>query len=353
MNIGTTTRYRYNLDVRAVNNYYPFGMLMPDMSWQTSGYRYGFGSHENDNDVKGEGNHSSFGDFGYDPRVGRRLMIEPMISQFPSLSPYVAYADNPVVFTDPDGLDWILFNGKFVIIYGGNPGDRTTPLKIYKGTSGAITVEKSDGELIYKNYQNSANVGLKNLGPVPPGKFNINLKPSPFRYVEIGWENNKPYTKPNIGLQIINWNENINYHGWGLWRARLEPIKGSYMYDRNYFYMHDSYKGYSSGCIETETDLYYDLVNYWYNGYKSIEVWIEYENNTSTYGNTKMNPRPWQVRVNSEGLPEPAKDAFPDKNKLPDNNNATPTDSPPTPNNNSNSGSSSPDGVPQEEYPQQ
>jgi len=35
---------------------------MPDMSWQTSGYRYGFGSHENDNDVKGEGNHSSFGD---------------------------------------------------------------------------------------------------------------------------------------------------------------------------------------------------------------------------------------------------------------------------------------------------
>ncbi len=53
---------RFILNVRAVNNYYPFGMLMPDMSWQSSGYRYGFGGHEMDNDVKGTGNHSSFGD---------------------------------------------------------------------------------------------------------------------------------------------------------------------------------------------------------------------------------------------------------------------------------------------------
>lgn len=52
VNIGSIGRSRYKLDVRAVNNYYPFGMLMPDMSWQTSGYRYGFGGHENDNDVK-------------------------------------------------------------------------------------------------------------------------------------------------------------------------------------------------------------------------------------------------------------------------------------------------------------
>jgi hypothetical protein len=58
-----------------------------------------------DNDVKGTGNHSSFGDYGYDPRVGRRWMLEPMIAKYPSLSPYVAYADNPVLFKDPDGLD--------------------------------------------------------------------------------------------------------------------------------------------------------------------------------------------------------------------------------------------------------
>src|SRR5215204_5109147 len=35
-------------------------------------YRYGFNGHEQDNEVKGEGNHYSFGDYGYDPRLGRR-----------------------------------------------------------------------------------------------------------------------------------------------------------------------------------------------------------------------------------------------------------------------------------------
>ncbi len=99
----------YKLDVRAVNNYYPFGMLMPDMSWQSSGYRYGFGGHEMDNDVKGTGNHSSFGDYGYDVRTVRRYMLEPMISKYPSLSPYVAYADNPVLFKDPDGREIFLY----------------------------------------------------------------------------------------------------------------------------------------------------------------------------------------------------------------------------------------------------
>jgi hypothetical protein len=43
VNFGAVGRHRYNIDVRAVNNYYPFGMLMPDMYWQSSGYRYGFG----------------------------------------------------------------------------------------------------------------------------------------------------------------------------------------------------------------------------------------------------------------------------------------------------------------------
>ena len=52
VNIGSIGRSRYKLDVRAVNNYYPFGMLMPDMSWQINSNSYGFSGHENDNDVK-------------------------------------------------------------------------------------------------------------------------------------------------------------------------------------------------------------------------------------------------------------------------------------------------------------
>jgi hypothetical protein len=32
-------------------------------------------------------------------------MLEPMIAKFPSLSPYVAYADNPIYLTDPSGQE--------------------------------------------------------------------------------------------------------------------------------------------------------------------------------------------------------------------------------------------------------
>jgi hypothetical protein len=68
-----------------------------------------------DNDVKGTGNHSSFGDYGYDPRIVRRYMLEPMIDEFPSFSPYVAYGNNPIIFIDPDGRE-IYFLGQHPLL---------------------------------------------------------------------------------------------------------------------------------------------------------------------------------------------------------------------------------------------
>ena len=43
----------FGLDVRAVNNYYPFGMLQPGRYWQSGDYRYGFNGMEKDDEVKG------------------------------------------------------------------------------------------------------------------------------------------------------------------------------------------------------------------------------------------------------------------------------------------------------------
>jgi hypothetical protein len=66
-------------------------------------YRYGFGSHEKDDEVKGEGNHYSFGDYGYDPRLVRRWQIDPLANAYPWQSPYSAFNNNPIFFTDPTG----------------------------------------------------------------------------------------------------------------------------------------------------------------------------------------------------------------------------------------------------------
>ena len=40
----------------------------------------------------------------YDSRLGRRWNVDPATFYFPSISPYVSFADNPIYFSDPLGL---------------------------------------------------------------------------------------------------------------------------------------------------------------------------------------------------------------------------------------------------------
>jgi len=46
----------------------------------------------------------------YDPALGMFRQVDPLWYKYPSLSPYVYAGDNPVVFIDPDGLDWYDLN---------------------------------------------------------------------------------------------------------------------------------------------------------------------------------------------------------------------------------------------------
>jgi RHS repeat-associated protein len=66
-------------------------------------YRYGFGGHEKDDEIKGSGNHLSFGDYGYDPRTGKRWTVDVKASKMPGWSPYAYALDNPISISDPDG----------------------------------------------------------------------------------------------------------------------------------------------------------------------------------------------------------------------------------------------------------
>ena len=52
-------------------------MTMPGRNANPGSYRYGFGSHEKDDEIKGNGNHISFNDYGLDVRLGRRFCLDP------------------------------------------------------------------------------------------------------------------------------------------------------------------------------------------------------------------------------------------------------------------------------------
>jgi RHS repeat-associated protein len=58
---------------------------------------------EKDDEVKGQGNSYDFGARIYDPRVGRFLSLDPLIKDFPNLSPYAYAANNPTLYVDEDG----------------------------------------------------------------------------------------------------------------------------------------------------------------------------------------------------------------------------------------------------------
>lgn len=75
-------------------------------------YRYAFQGQEVDNEIKGEGNSVNFKYRMQDPRLGRFFAVDPLASSFPHMSPYAAFNNNPIFWTDPTGMapappDWV------------------------------------------------------------------------------------------------------------------------------------------------------------------------------------------------------------------------------------------------------
>jgi RHS repeat-associated protein len=88
-------------NILAINSYYPYGMLIKSLSQNSETYRWGFQGHEQDNEIKGAGNHLRFGDYGYDTRLGRRWNLDP-VDQV-GISNYAVFKNNPIINVDPDG----------------------------------------------------------------------------------------------------------------------------------------------------------------------------------------------------------------------------------------------------------
>ena len=82
-----------------------FGSAIGSRAFASGEYRFGFNNFENDNEVIGVGNYISFGDYGYDPRTGRRFNQDPLFKKYPSESNYIFVSNNPTVYRDLKGKD--------------------------------------------------------------------------------------------------------------------------------------------------------------------------------------------------------------------------------------------------------
>jgi RHS repeat-associated protein len=75
----------------------------PVCSAWDKGYRYGFNSMEKDNEINVNGGSYDFGARIYDSRLGRWLSLDPLMEDYPDLSPYNFCANNPILLIDIDG----------------------------------------------------------------------------------------------------------------------------------------------------------------------------------------------------------------------------------------------------------
>ncbi len=119
-------------------------MIQPGRNFNSSEYRFGFQGQEKDDEISGVGNSYTAQFWQYDPRLGRRWNIDPVIKEWESS--YACFANNPILFVDPFGLDTV-----WVFDQENNPEDRSTyTANIYHEKNGYIhnQVEGSS----YPNY---------------------------------------------------------------------------------------------------------------------------------------------------------------------------------------------------------
>lgn len=84
--------------------YHPFGMVMPVRSYNAGAYRYGFNGQEKSTEINDNSYTAEF--WQYDPRIGRRWNVDPVIK--PNESPYATFANSPIWLSDPNGKDTTL-----------------------------------------------------------------------------------------------------------------------------------------------------------------------------------------------------------------------------------------------------
>ena len=113
----------YSADIVSSCDMYPFGMEMPNRTFNPDKYKFGFGSHEKDDEWSGIiGADYDFGGYGYDALLCRRKTPDPLASKYPQLSPYSYCAGNPIIFRDADGNYIVGIDGQPVTYTTGKDG---------------------------------------------------------------------------------------------------------------------------------------------------------------------------------------------------------------------------------------
>ncbi|MCB0739287.1 MAG: hypothetical protein KDC92_17390, partial [Bacteroidetes bacterium] len=109
----------WDADIINAQDYYPFGMLLPNRVYQadstgTGDYRYAFNGKEQDPEWDGNGNMYDYGFRIYNPRIAKFLSEDPLTSSYPWYTPYQFAGNMPIWAIDIDGLEEHIYTKDFL-----------------------------------------------------------------------------------------------------------------------------------------------------------------------------------------------------------------------------------------------
>ena len=173
---------------------------------------------------------------------------------------------------------------KIELYYDGQTVKWSDKGTIFKATSGM------------KGHQVPGEQCIPDAGPVPEGEYKVFIADH-----GIAKDDGRGICalKPSWGIQEIPRGAKAGscdryWANWGKNRARMEPAnestkKSCAPVNRGGFYLHDSTKGFSHGCIEVETSLFKHLRNHHSSTKKQyVIIQVKYVAGRGTNGGTKI-----------------------------------------------------------------
>lgn len=138
-----------------------------------------------------------------------------------------------------DGDIDMTYSGRYLYWHHNRPGS-ITGSSLFPATSGSI------------GQQNALFQKQKNQGPLPEGVYSLRaaVDPGQASVEAANKRGDKSTSNTEEGIQFLRiGGQGIVDIEWGTMRVRLNPLQGNF-FERGGFYIHNSRKGHSQGCVE-------------------------------------------------------------------------------------------------------
>ena len=261
------------------NDYYPYGMLMADADgkipdkqpYKLSGKEY----------ITTRGlNLYDFGARMHDPAAMRFYTPDPLMEQYPSLSPYTYCAANPMKYIDPTGMTtYVIDQDGHLILKDETKEDDTVIVEDEDGIEiGSISLGKNIIEKFFRNYYDvgpSNTIRYRGVFECYRIRGDNNAKNLFYllaSYTNVEWSMALTGDKAN-GLAFLTTSFKNNFDG-GMPYLYMHQLRYSYFL-REFYHNHNSIDG---SDVTSDSDL--RLANTIINNYKELGLY----NNSISFG---------------------------------------------------------------------